>query len=145
MPIRPENKDRYPKDWHEISRSVRDRAGQVCEECGIANGALGARRNDGAFMPAMPTGDNGLALTWPKPGELAWCGSHETGCARLKIVRIVLTVAHLDHTPENCALSNLKAWCQRCHNRYDARTRAAGIKRRRLEALAVPDMFGAAP
>ena len=33
--------------------------------------------------------------------------------------RIVLTVAHLDHTPENCSLDNLRALCQRCHNRYD--------------------------
>lgn len=33
---------------------------------------------------------------------------------------VVLTVAHLDHTPENCADDNLKAMCQRCHLRYDA-------------------------
>lgn len=33
--------------------------------------------------------------------------------------RVVLTVGHLDHQPENCARSNLKAWCQRCHLTYD--------------------------
>jgi 5-methylcytosine-specific restriction endonuclease McrA len=33
---------------------------------------------------------------------------------------IVLTTAHLDHRPENCARANLKALCQRCHLRYDA-------------------------
>jgi hypothetical protein len=33
---------------------------------------------------------------------------------------VVLTVAHLDHTPEHCDPSNLKAMCQRCHLRYDA-------------------------
>jgi hypothetical protein len=32
---------------------------------------------------------------------------------------VVLTVAHLDHQPENCADDNLKAMCQRCHLRYD--------------------------
>lgn len=32
---------------------------------------------------------------------------------------VVLTVAHLDHTPENCADDNLEAMCQRCHLRYD--------------------------
>jgi len=31
----------------------------------------------------------------------------------------VLTVAHLDHRPENCHDSNLLALCQRCHLRYD--------------------------
>lgn len=29
--------------------------------------------------------------------------------------RVVLTVAHLDHDPTNCADENLRAWCQRCH------------------------------
>ena len=33
--------------------------------------------------------------------------------------RIMLTVAHLDHTPQNCDEGNLKAMCQRCHLRYD--------------------------
>jgi len=39
--------------------------------------------------------------------------------------RVVLTVAHLDHVPENCDPQNLRAWCQRCHNTYDAAHRAA--------------------
>lgn len=34
---------------------------------------------------------------------------------------VVLTVAHLDHQPENCSDSNLRAMCQRCHLRYDAK------------------------
>jgi len=34
--------------------------------------------------------------------------------------RVVLTVAHLDHTPEHCEPENLKAMCQRCHLTYDA-------------------------
>jgi len=37
MPIRPENKARYPKDWKEISHRIRfDRAKGVCEFCRIA-------------------------------------------------------------------------------------------------------------
>lgn len=32
---------------------------------------------------------------------------------------VVLTVAHLDHTPENCDPENLRAWCQRRHLHYD--------------------------
>ena len=34
--------------------------------------------------------------------------------------RVVLTVAHLNHTPEDVSDANLKAWCQRCHLTYDA-------------------------
>lgn len=41
-----------------------------------------------------------------------------------------MTVMHLDHTPENNADENLMAGCQRCHNRYDAPMRRAGIKAR---------------
>lgn len=38
--------------------------------------------------------------------------------------RVVLTIAHLDHTPENNGAPgdrpNLRAWCQRCHLTFDA-------------------------
>src|SRR3954466_3566296 len=57
--------------------------------------------------------------------------------------RVVLTVAHLDHTPENVAQENLKAWCQRCHLTYDAghhgqtiRTRMQELHRRERDAMA---------
>jgi hypothetical protein len=39
MPIRPENKSRYPKDWKEISQRIKMRAGNKCEWCGAENGA----------------------------------------------------------------------------------------------------------
>jgi 5-methylcytosine-specific restriction endonuclease McrA len=48
---------------------------------------------------------------------------------------VVLTIAHLDHNPENCDRDNLRALCQLCHNRYDAPVRALGIKQRRREAI----------
>lgn len=31
----------------------------------------------------------------------------------------MLTVAHLNHDPQDCRPENLKAMCQRCHLRYD--------------------------
>ena len=33
--------------------------------------------------------------------------------------KVVLTVAHLDHTLENCSPENLQALCQKCHLAYD--------------------------
>ena len=39
--------------------------------------------------------------------------------------RVVLTIAHLDHQPEHNDPSNLRAWCQRCHNTYDVAHRQA--------------------
>jgi hypothetical protein len=34
-------------------------------------------------------------------------------------IQIVLTIAHLDHMPENNEMKNLKAMCQRDHLKYD--------------------------
>lgn len=143
MPIRASEKARYPKEWPAISQRIRQRAGGRCEFCGVANYALGGRRkSDGAWMPAHPKGERLLRLEWPKPGEVWWCGDTENqGTAKLKIVRIVLTVAHLDHTPENCADENLKALCQRCHLVYDAKHHAKNAAATRRAALNIADMF----
>lgn len=45
--------------------------------------------------------------------------------------KVVLTVAHLDHQPENNDPANLRAMCQRCHNAYDAPHRQANARARR--------------
>ena len=108
MPIRPENKDRYPADWPAISLAMRERANWRCEckgECGRGH----RERCEMRQGDAGPTG-------WP----------------------VVLTVAHLDHTPENCDPANLKAMCQGCHLHYDrghhAETRALTRHREQEEA-----------
>ena len=97
MPIRPENKSRYPANWKEIRASILRRAKNRCEFCGVENHTY--RWNE-------------------KTRKLAY---------------IVLTVAHLDHKPENCDPKNLRALCQKCHNRYDAKHRAE--TRNRVRAL----------
>lgn len=146
MPIRAENRGRYPADWKStIVPAVRERSGNRCEtpECRVRNGELGGRLPDGTFLKAEPTGDNGLRLTWPAPGDYAWC---RKGRRReiLRVIRIVLTVAHLDHDDlETRDISRMRHWCQRCHNSYDAKARAAGIKARRRAAAAVGDLFKA--
>jgi len=97
MPIRPENRDRYPADWPEISREIR--FGRAVDE----------------------------TLCLPRCECTGQCGLHrgrrcrETNGAVALFARgvVVLTVAHLDHQPENCDRNNLKAMCQRCHLRYD--------------------------
>lgn len=45
-----------------------------------------------------------------------------------KSIKIVLTVAHLDHNPTNNDCSNLKAMCQKCHNNYDKEHRKESRK-----------------
>jgi hypothetical protein len=106
MPIRPEEKPRYPPDWPHISQWVKSaRAHWRCEcegECGLDHSGR-----------CLALHGDPISLDNPKP--------------------IVLTTAHLDHQPENCDLSNLKAMCPRCHNKYDAKHRA---ETRRLKRMA---------
>lgn len=94
MPIKPENKARYPKNWKEIRAQILQRARNRCEFCGVENHSI--RVN-------------------PKTG---------------KEVKIILTIAHLNHKPEDCRPENLRALCQRCHNQYDAKHRAETRKNR---------------
>ena len=71
-------------------------------------------------------------------GKCEFCGAENYQPHPITGSRVVLTVAHLDHNPMNCADENLRALCQRCHLRYDieyhmknsARTRREKIIRR---------------
>ena len=59
--------------------------------------------------------------------------------------KVMLTIAHLDHQPENNDPANLRAWCQRCHNKYDAahrqETRRRTILNRRNNDSLSRDLF----
>jgi hypothetical protein len=101
MPIRPSERHRYPKDWKSVRQRILERAGHRCEFCGVENGAIGRRKRDGSFERLQ-----GMEV------EAAAFDS-------IRLTRIVLTIAHLDHTPENNANDNLRALCQRCHLAHD--------------------------
>lgn len=93
-PIRPENRARYPRDWKQIRAQILLRAGNRCEclgECGLHRTNPGPRRCEERH---------------DQPAE--WANGN-----------VVLTIAHLNHTPEDNRPENLKAMCQRCHLRYD--------------------------
>ena len=140
MPIRPENRNRYPPDWPQIVARIRQRACNKCENCGIPNYRLGGRLRDGTFYDAMPLGQNGLGFEWPEPGTHAWC-TRDNHHVHLRIIRIVCTTAHLDHLVENCSDDNLRFWCQRCHLAYDRRLHNETAYRTRREGKAVADLL----
>lgn len=130
----PMQRDKYPPDWDDISRQVREEAGQKCEWCGVANGAVGARDRTGEWhdeedIHEMNAGvGDRLFGEWPK------------------IIRIVLTVAHIDHDTTNGDRSNLAALCQRCHLNHDRpqhmANAAATRARKRQEAVAATGQQG---
>ncbi len=90
----------YPPDWRQIRKRLLARASYQCEFCGIQNRAYGWRDSLGKFI-RLRDGEN------PPAGK--------------KIIHIVLTIAHLDHDPENHQIRDerLRALCQRCHLRFD--------------------------
>ena len=110
MPIKPENRARYPKDWKRIADAIRERAAQQCEG-----------------SPAYPTCRAANGQAHPVTGS-----------------RVVLTVAHMDHTPEHCEPQNLKAMCQRCHLTYDAEHHARTAYATRKAVAMTADLFDAA-
>ena len=140
MPIKAENRARYPKDWPAISQAIRDRAKHCCEFCGVPHNELGGRSPNGTWHKATPKGEKLLRLEWPTPGEQWHCVGYDKP---LRIVRIILTVAHLDHTPENCAPENLRALCQRCHNVYDMPHRRKNAAATNRSKKASGDLFAA--
>lgn len=115
MPIKPENKARYPADWKAVAASARKRANDECEG-----------------SPAFPDCRAKNGQPHPVTGSM-----------------VVLTVAHLDHQPENCEPANLRAWCQRCHLNYDKHHHAQTAYATRKAAAGTTDMFeqneGSAP
>lgn len=40
MPIKPENQNRYPDNWKEISQRIKERANWTCEQCGAVHGEI---------------------------------------------------------------------------------------------------------
>jgi 5-methylcytosine-specific restriction endonuclease McrA len=52
-------------------------------------------------------------------GKCEFCGAEDYKPHPKTGSKVVLTVAHLDHNPQNCTEENLKALCQCCHLNYD--------------------------
>ena len=110
----------YSPHWKTVIRpAILARAGAgnpenaCCESCGVPNYAIGYRDQEGNFIEL----ENNLANdTWIEEN-------------RIKVIKIVLTIAHLNHCTIDNRLENLIALCQRCHNGLDIEHRKASRKR----------------
>ena len=137
MPIKPENKARYPKDWKQIRQRILERAKDECEKCKVPNGHLvtrGTGKDAGTYMLW-----DGQVFDDQTGERLGMARGSEYEASRGVV--IVLTVAHLDHTPENCADDNLRAWCQKCHLAYDHEHHQQNARITRRKGKAVADLF----
>lgn len=109
---------RYPPDWQERRRRILERSGNHCEECGLENHVYGYR-------------DGGQFVILDREPTQEWDVIQLDG---YRIIRIVLTIAHLDHDEGNWEVDDdrLRAFCQRCHNRYDREHRNGTARMTRL-------------
>ena len=100
---------KYPKNWKsEIRPRILKRANNKCECCGLENYSLvhSFKENSKTVWKDLSYGDFIRKLA--------------------KTVKVVLTIAHLDHDETNHDVKDerLKAMCQLCHLRYDAEEKA---------------------
>jgi hypothetical protein len=142
MPVKKENMHLYPggnpnsKEWRVIRNAILKRAANCCEQCRVENGAIivrGIGVHAGTFM--MPNGDLFDADDGRRLGAAR--GSEYDG----KMLKVVLTIAHLDHDPGNNVPGNLKALCQLHHLRHDAVHHSVNSARTRRLRRASGDLF----
>jgi hypothetical protein len=166
MPIKPENRARYPKDWPVISAAIRERAKWRCEwtvggcRCTARQYAvghwrlcreLGASGSYWLWMPNYGSGPHdaaGQGLEWPSMQRWTFKDARQFAAELFdanpedpKPIVIVLTVAHLNHEPEDVRSENHAALCQRHHLHYDRHHHAQTGYRTRKTAVRTPDMF----
>jgi hypothetical protein len=97
MPI---DYSKYPPNWlTEIRPAILQRANNKCERCYVPNYAIVYRTTIN--------------------GRTEWL--REANSIYAKPIKVVLTIAHLDHDEanHNVELDRLAAMCQLCHLRYD--------------------------
>jgi hypothetical protein len=121
MPI---DYNKYPPNWlSEIRPRIMKRANNACEECGAPHGSFVYRT-----APNSDTKKDWVFLAYSTPDLKSISEAFIITPSLLppdvqpvKVVKIVLTIAHLDHDHENCNVSDdrLKALCQRCHLKLD--------------------------
>jgi hypothetical protein len=119
MPI---DYDKYPADWTKRVERIRIRSKNHCEVCGLKNGKrvysvpFDMREHYGKLYKVRYK----TRRIWFRNMDDAYreCENRQA----VKIVTVVLTVAHLDHDETNHAVKDerLKHMCQLCHLRYDA-------------------------
>lgn len=146
MPIKPENRNRYPADWPAIRERILKRAGYRCEHpgCLARQYSVGwwiVDPNAQAWRWSPAWGQNDNPRTYSDARQVAAELDHGRSEEGPKPIVIVLTIAHLDHQPENCADDNLRAMCQRHHLAHDHDHHRANAQATRRAKAGTAELF----
>lgn len=134
MPIRKDLQHFYGREWREkIRPRILDRDGNCCKFCGKPNHETvhqivdRARRRMWWFNPILLSNATHIHLV-DHCGRLLSTDPEALPLLTGYDVRVVLTVAHLNHDAADMRDENLAALCQWCHLNHDrghhAQTRA---------------------
>lgn len=150
MPIKPENRARYPADWPAIRERILRRAGYRCEHPGCLARQYSVgwwTRDDHGWRWVALWGQNDNPRTYAEARQVAAeqsfqaFGDGPVPAGEQPIIVIVLTVAHLDHQPENCDPENLRALCQRHHLAHDHDLHRANAQATRRAKSGTAELF----
>jgi 5-methylcytosine-specific restriction endonuclease McrA len=128
MPISPALMPLYPggsirsAEWLSLRAKILRRARYRCQDCGVLDRSVLF-----AFLDDDAPIDRWTIDFW----------GHRHAPRQFVLKTVILSTAHLDHDPTNNRPRNLRALCQQCHNRHDARHRWET----RRKSLALGDLF----
>ena len=126
MPIKAQLRKFYGKVWRTETRPrILARAGNCCERCGKPDRAKVATTTGrgifGCWMVwALVDDDRTIPGEWHDDrGQWASVETYHTERREFRIIRVVLTIAHLNHVAGDDRDENLAALCQWCHLIHD--------------------------
>lgn len=133
---------------HQVEDRLRQRRAEH-DECLRAEGAARLLDTPDILAEKIKALKDGLAAQKE-------CAGVDVGCVHdgWKVIRIICTVSHQDHHPENndgyettgkvlpVERSNLKFLCQACHNRHDGKHRAGNASATKDKKRGQQRMFG---
>jgi hypothetical protein len=129
MPI---NYSKYPPNWKtEIRPAILNRADNKCERCGVPNHISIVRSEIDPIRYMVYSRNDDCHYINGEPVKVSDIPGEYSG----ELIKVVLTVAHLDQDINHNDYSNLQSLCQLCHNRLDAPVRGkhAAATRRKNE------------
>lgn len=118
MPIRKDLRPLYGREWIKVTRPrILEREEHKCKWCKAPNYTRVARwpKTCPGWWFTIDTGQAYNEAGELQPNRVRASESPDD----VTFVKIVLTVAHLNHTPGDDADENLAALCQRCHLKHD--------------------------
>jgi hypothetical protein len=116
MPIRPELRRFYGREWHEVTRPrILKREGHRCKHCRVPN-HTDVRRTGGYWLEERASWKEGRVRQWR---DTRGRPVRRKPAGKLRRVRIVLCLAHLNNLSGDDRDENLAALCQWCHLTLD--------------------------